>query len=82
MGVVLSQVVIHGSCNDIHGMLQLDEPPTGPVICIEVVNRRKTNQKTQRNVMYCNANNELVLLSFFLAHSKDRQGHGAPMYLE
>ena len=44
-------------------MLQPDEPYTGPVVCIEVVSRRKTNQKKQRNVMYCNAINELVLLS-------------------
>ena len=66
LGVVLSQVVITGSCNGIHGMLQPDESHTGPVVCIEVVSRRKINQKkktTQSNVMYCNAINELVLLS-------------------
>ena len=32
-----------GSCNGIHGMLQSDEPHTGPVVYIEVVSRRKTN---------------------------------------
>ena len=61
----------HWELYGIYGMLQLDEPHTGPVVCIEAVNRRKRNQKKKHNIVYCNAINELVLLSFFLTHSKD-----------